>query len=97
MLGKEKISGIDAVHPSIKEYKACFTKMRDFSLGESAVKAKGIDYYPKYNTQRQTSYEKALKMAPFEDWVPSLIDTYTSLIFSKPPIVETPKIVDVEN
>ena len=97
MLGDTKITGIDAVHPSIKEYKECFTKMRDFSLGESAVKAKRLAYYPKYNTQRERSYDKALKMAPFEDWVPSLIETYCSLIFSKPPIVETPKVVDVEN
>ena len=92
MLGDEVIKGIDAVHPSLKEKEKCLTRMRDFSLGEDAVKAKKEDYYPRYYSQSETVYKKVVDMAPFEDWVPSLVETYSSLIFSKPPQVTTPTI-----
>lgn len=81
-------------HSYYEKYIASWTKLRDFSEGEDAVKAAGITYLPKLDSQSDTEYEAYKSRATFFAGTARTIDALIGLMMRKSPKISLPKEVE---
>lgn len=72
------------MHPSYNKALPLWTKWRDASAGEEAVKAKGEDYLPKLFMQSADEYKQYLRGATYYNATGKTVDACSSLAFRKP-------------
>lgn len=95
MFEKKKIKGLDTPHPKYSAKISAFRKMRDFLLGESAVKAGDyLRYFHGMRTNENVPGVKELNEqgqnykedAPFFALTKEAVKKHTDTLFSDPPV-----------
>lgn len=72
------------IHPDYLKALPLWTKWRDASAGEEAVKAKGEEYLPKLFMQSPDEYKQYLRGATYYNATGKTVDACSSLAFRKP-------------
>lgn len=96
---------LDSVHPAFAEQSPEWVKLRDFSKGERAVKAKTVEYLPpskgmildglgnnalNKSNLGQEVYDAYLMRAVFPEYIADALEIFMGMLHNKSPVIELP-------
>lgn len=81
---------VDSTHVDYDANVAAWLRARDVFAGEDAVKAAGVWYLPRLDSQSDDEYAAHKGQALFFKATARTVDGFVGLIFRKPPIIKVP-------
>lgn len=75
-------------HPELRYWQETFLKIRDCTLGEQEIKAKGEFYLSRLSDMEDDEYEAYKDRAVFYNMTARTIDSLTGTVFQRPPKVK---------
>ena len=85
---------VDKRHTQFTKFYNQWQTMRDVIEGDDTIKAGGIKYVPKLDSQDTTAYNTMINRAVFENYTNRTLDGITGLIFAKAPLIELGSIME---
>src|SRR3954468_15638818 len=83
---------VNTTHPEYDAAAEAWSRARDVLAGEDAVKAAGIRYLPKLETQTEEEYASYKQRASFFNATARTAEAYVGLIFRRPLFVKSPAV-----
>jgi hypothetical protein len=82
---------VNSTHPDYDTALPGWTRARDVMAGEDAIKAAGIRYLSKLDSQTDEEYTAYKSRASFFNATARTAEVYLGLIFRRPPFLKMPK------
>jgi hypothetical protein len=83
---------VNSTHPEYDATAEAWSRARDVLAGQDAVKAAGIRYLPKLETQTEEEYASYKQRASFFNATARTAEAYVGLIFRRPLFVKSPAV-----
>jgi len=83
---------VNSTHPDYDAAAPDWARARDVLAGEDAVKAGGVKYLPRLDSQTDEEFGAYVKRASFFNATARTSEAYLGLIFRRPPFVKMPGI-----
>ncbi len=81
---------VNSTHPDYDANLATWSRARDVVSGEDAVKAAGVRYLPRLDSQTDDEFDAYKGRASFFNATSRTAEGYVGLIFRRPPFIKTP-------
>ena len=82
---------VNSTHPEYDENIEAWSRARDVMAGEDAVKASGVRYLPRLDSQTDDEYAAYKARASFFNATARTAEGYVGLVFRRPPFIKTPE------
>src|SRR5690606_15178409 len=82
---------VNSTHPDYDAALPNWTRARDVMAGEDAIKAAGIRYLSKLDSQTEEEYAAYKSRASFFNATARTAEVYLGLIFRRPPFIKVPE------
>ncbi len=82
---------VNRTHPEYDTALPCWNRARDVMAGEDAIKAAGIRYLSKLDSQTEEEYAAYKSRASFFNATARTAEVYLGLIFRRPPFIKLPE------
>jgi hypothetical protein len=82
---------VNSTHPDYDAALPAWTRARDVMAGEDAIKAAGIRYLSKLDSQTEEEYAAYKSRASFFNATARTAEVYLGLIFRRPPFIKVPE------
>ena len=90
-LQANRIMPVNSTHPEYDENIEAWSRARDVMAGEDAVKASGVRYLPRLDSQTDDEYAAYKARASFFNATARTAEGYVGLVFRRPPFIKTPE------
>jgi len=87
----ESVMPVNSTHPDYDATLVAWSRARDVIAGEDAVKAAGVRYLPRLDSQTDEEYAAYKERTAFFNATARTAEGYVGLIFRRPPFVKTPE------
>ena len=82
---------VNSTHPDYDENLVAWSRARDVIAGEDALKAAGVRYLPRLDSQTDEEYAAYTERASFFNATSRTAEGYVGLIFRRPPFIKMPE------
>ncbi len=82
---------VNSTHPEFDASLEAWSRARDVMAGEDAVKASGVRYLPRLDSQTDEEYAAYKARASFFNSTARTAEEYVGLVFRRPPFIKTPE------
>ena len=82
---------VNSTHPDYDATSEAWSRARDVIAGEDSVKAAGVLYLPRLDSQSDDEYAAYKERASFFNATARTAEGYVGLIFRRPPFIKTPE------
>ena len=82
---------VNSTHPDYDDNLVAWSRARDVMAGEDAVKAAGVRYLPRLDSQSDEEYAAYKERAAFFNATARTAEGYVGFVFRRPPFIKTPE------